>query len=96
MSREEIITYLENHKSELETKFGVKKIGLFGSYAHGTAHNDSDIDIVVELDKPDLLTMAGIKQMIEEDLSQKVDVIRYRERMNQTLKKRIDRDTLYI
>lgn len=96
MKREEIIEYLEKHKAELEMKFGVKKIGLFGSYAQNRSHEDSDIDIVVELDKPDLLTLVGIKQMIEEEFQHKVDIVRYREKMNQNLKKRIDQDALYV
>ncbi len=61
-------------------------IGLFGSYARGKSRQDSDIDIVVELEKPDLLTLIGIKQKIEEDLGIEVDVVRNRERMNHTLK----------
>lgn len=95
MKREEIIQYLEEHKSEFERRFGVRKIGLFGSYARDENHQDSDIDIVVELDKPDLLTLVGIKQTIEEQLNINVDIVRYRDRMNQVLKKRIDRDALY-
>lgn len=96
MKRENIIQYLSAQKPEFEKKFGVKRIGLFGSYALGKNHKDSDIDIVVELVKPDLLTLVGIKQMIEEDLGIDVDVVRNRERMNRTLKKRIERDAVYV
>jgi predicted nucleotidyltransferase len=95
MKKETIIQYLSDHKSEFEKEFGVTKIGLFGSYARGQNHQGSDIDIVVELKKPDLLTLVGIKQKIEEDLDTKVDVVRNRERMNRTLKKRIERDAVY-
>ena len=95
MQREDILKYLEEHKPEFEKKFGVRKIGLFGSFARDENHGDSDIDIVVELEKPDLLTLVGIKQMIEEQLDINVDIVRYRERMNQALKKRIDRDAQY-
>lgn len=96
MNREEIIEFLKKRKPELKNKFGVQKIGLFGSYAKGEQNEDSDIDIVVELDKPDLLTLVGIKQMIEEELHRSVDIVRYREKMNQTLKQRIERDGFYV
>ena len=96
MERETIIRYLAARKPEFKKKFGVKRIGLFGSYALGRNHKDSDIDIVVELEKPDLLTLVGIKQMIEEDLDIEVDVVRNRERMNRALKKRIERDAVYV
>lgn len=95
MQREDILQYLEEHKPEFERKFGVRKIGLFGSYAKEKNNKDSDIDIVVELEKPDLLTLVGIKQTIEEHFNMKVDIVRYRDRMNQVLKKRIDRDAQY-
>lgn len=96
MKRETIIQYLTDHKPEFEKEFGVTKIGLFGSYARKKNHKDSDIDIVVELEKPDLLTLVGIKQKIEEDLGSKVDIVRHRERMNRTLKERIERDAVYV
>ena len=95
MNREKIIEYLSDNKREFEQVFGVKKIGLFGSYARRQSHIDSDIDIVVELEKPDLLTLVGIKQKIEEDLGIKVDIVRYRDRMNRSLKKRIEKDAVY-
>jgi len=95
MKRETIIQYLSDHKAEFEQKFGVTKIGLFGSYARRQNHKDTEIDIIVELEKPDLLTLVAIKQKIEEDLGINVDIIRNRERMNRTLKKRIERDAIY-
>lgn len=96
MKREEVIEVLKHLKPELEEKYGVKKIGLFGSYAQGQYGKDSDLDLVVELDKPDLLTLIGIKQTVEEKLRIRVDIVRYRERMNRTLKKRIDKDAVYV
>ncbi|MEX2345447.1 MAG: nucleotidyltransferase domain-containing protein [Balneolaceae bacterium] len=96
MNREEILAYLSKKKPEFEEKYGVKKIGLFGSYAEGKNNEQSDIDIVVELIQPDLLILIGIKQHIQEKLGKKVDIVRYRDRMNHTLKKRIDKDALYV
>ncbi|HLR26623.1 MAG TPA: nucleotidyltransferase family protein [Fodinibius sp.] len=95
MKREAIIQYLSKHKPEFKKEFGVTKIGLFGSYARRENRKSSDIDIVVELKKPDLLTLVGIKQKIEEDLGTGVDVVRNRERMNHNLKKRIEQDAVY-
>ncbi len=47
MHREEIIELLKAHKKNLE-KFGVKRIGIFGSFARDKGGRSSDIDIVVE------------------------------------------------
>ncbi len=50
MTRDEVIDFLRTNKEDLKTRFGVTKIGLFGSYARGEARNDSDIDILVEIE----------------------------------------------
>ena len=96
MNREEIIDFLSAHKTEFKQNFGLVKIGLFGSYARGENFEDSDIDIVVELKKPDLFYLIGIKQTVEEALGAKVDVVRLRDKMNKSLRYRIARDAIYV
>jgi predicted nucleotidyltransferase len=68
MTKEDLLNFIAEHKDELRRSFGVKKIGLFGSYARGEVSEGSDIDIVVELEKPDLFYLIGIKQTLEEAL----------------------------
>ena len=50
MTRDQILDFLHQHKQEMHDRFGVVKVGLFGSYARGEAREDSDIDIAVELE----------------------------------------------
>jgi len=96
MNTDEILRSLSEKKPEFENKFGLKRIGIFGSYSTGEYDQDSDVDIVVELEKPDMFSLVGIKQAIEEQLNIDVDIVRYRKRMNRFLKKRIDRDARYV
>jgi len=96
VNREDIISFISSHKSEFEQKFGVKRIGLFGSYARGDVREGSDIDIVAELEKPDLFFLIGVKQAFEEALEKKVDVVRLRDKMNRFLRERIERDVIYV
>lgn len=96
MNRELILNFLAEHKHDLERDFSGTRIGLFGSFARGEARDVSDIDIVVELKKPDLFYLIGIKQTIEEAFGSKVDVVRLRQNMNLALKKRIERDVIYV
>ncbi len=49
---EEIKELLQNHKDEFREQYGLKEIGIFGSYVRGEQNEDSDIDILVELEKP--------------------------------------------
>ncbi len=95
MKRETVLSELREHKQELE-KYGVTRVGIFGSVARGEAREGSDVDVVVELKTPDLFLMVDLKEKLESILGAKVDLIRYRNRMNQFLKKRIDKEALYV
>ena len=45
----DVIKELRHLKPQLEERYGVTRIGIFGSIARNEAHNDSDIDIVVDM-----------------------------------------------
>ena len=57
---------------------------------------ESDIDIVVELKRPDLFHIIGIKQDLEEQLHRSVDIVRYRNKMNGFLRRRIEKEAVYV
>ena len=59
-------------------------------------NEQSDIDIVVELEDPDMFNLISIKQDLEEELSRPVDIVRYRERMNAFLKAKIEKEAIYV
>ncbi len=96
LATNQIIDFLQTQKEFFKREFRVKRIGIFGSCARGNITGESDIDIVVELEKPDLFYLIGIKQTIEEAFGSKVDVVRLREKMNKALKHRIERDVIYV
>ena len=75
-------------------KNGVKRAGIFGSYARGEQTKDSDVDILIEFDWS-LLTLVGIGMKLEKKLKKKVDLITYRG-INPHLKKYILADEVRI
>lgn len=95
MQRKEVLQILSENKKDLTERYGLKKMGIFGSVAKNTATADSDIDIVVEM-APDILLRAELKQELERLLGYKVDLIRYWKRMNHYLKQHIDKEALYV
>ena len=59
-------------------QYGVKKAGLFGSVVRGELREDSDIDILVEIENDiSLLDFVDLKLEIEEKLGRKVDLVEY-------------------
>jgi predicted nucleotidyltransferase len=59
-------------------KYGVKRAGIFGSVARGESTEESDIDILVEIEgRMSLLEFAGLKLELEEILGRKVDLGEY-------------------
>ena len=91
-----IIDCLKQFRDKSASQYGIIKIGIFGSIASGDIREDSDVDVVVKLDKQDLFNLIGIKQDLEEMLQIRVDVVSYREAMNAFLKKRIDKEAIYV
>lgn len=89
-TRQEVLKTLSAFNQSRADEFGLVRIGVFGSAARDTMQPDSDVDVVVELEHPDLLLLVGIKQELEELFGRQVDIVRYRERMNPLLKQRIE------
>jgi len=52
MKRENVIRLLVEHRDELQHQFGVKSLALFGSVARDEATETSDVDVLVEFDRP--------------------------------------------
>lgn len=72
---EDIKRTLEEHKHELRTRFGVSSIAIFGSYARGEEGELSDLDILVEFERPIGWEIVDLKDYLESLLGVKVDLI---------------------
>ena len=96
MKRDDVILSLRRFKEINQQKYNIIRIGLFGSAARDSMREQSDIDVVVELETQDLFDLIGIKLDLEEQLSQEIDIVSYREKMNEFLKRRIDKEAVYV
>ena len=95
LKQEDILNYLIQHKKEFQEKYNIERIGLFGSYARNEAHEDSDIDIFVQM-PPKMFKLVALKQRIEEDLKKSVDILREHKQMKPFLLKMIQKDIAYV
>ena len=67
---------LATHKPDLERRFGVTRLAVFGSTARGTARGDSDIDMLVAFDGPATSDRYfGLQFFLEDLLGRPVDLV---------------------
>ena len=66
---------LQRYKSTLYNEYSVKSMGIFGSFARNEQSDTSDIDILVEFDKPIGLKFVDLANELEMILNNKVDLV---------------------
>ena len=74
-SLEDIQTILRKQLPELRERYGVKSLRIFGSYARGEQTPESDVDILVELEKPIGLRFFELWDYLESILGARVDLL---------------------
>ena len=90
-----IVEKLKLVKPELERKYPIKGIGVFGSYARGEASQDSDIDIAVDIDGSMGLSFVAMADEIEAILGIKTDVVPMRSIKPEYLPY-VEKDIVYV
>jgi len=71
----DVIETLRRHEREIKKKYCVRRIGVFGSYVRGEQREESDIDILVEFDKPTFDNFINLSLYLEELFGRKVDLV---------------------
>ena len=95
MDLERILSTLQKHKNILRDRFSVKELGVFGSYARGSATSKSDIDFFVVFDEKTLDNITGLWIYLEELFDKKIDLIHHHKRLKDALKREIEKDIVY-
>ena len=95
-TKTEILHLLSLYKPTAERKYGLTRIGIFGSVARGEQTEDSDVDVCYEGKVPSLITLDLIQTDLEQMLGSRVDLVRVRDGMNNLLKERIQKEGIYV
>jgi len=76
LTSEEILRKIEENIDEIK-RFGVKRIGLFGSYVRGEQRAESDVDILVEFEKGKATfdNFLDLAEYLEKLLGKKIDLL---------------------
>jgi predicted nucleotidyltransferase len=73
---EEIVSTLRLHAPELRRQYGVKSLGVFGSYVRAEQGKQSDLDVLVDFDEaPSLLELSALQRRLSDLIGIKVDLV---------------------
>lgn len=75
MTADQIKQVLTAHKDRLFATYPLTSMALFGSYADGSATDDSDIDIMVEFSQPVGFEFIDLSIDLEKLLNKKIDIV---------------------
>jgi uncharacterized protein len=75
LTKEGILRLLRESYPQLTAQFGVQRIGLFGSFAREIAQESSDVDLIVEFQRPIGLKFVELVEYLEALLGRRVDVL---------------------
>ena len=95
ITKEDILKTLAKEKPKLQKQFKVRKLALFGSYARGDQRQDSDVDILVEVDPSIGLDFVTLAEKLEESLKSSVDLVSSRAVSSQAIKL-IEPELIYV
>ena len=90
----DVLRVIREKYSELVGRFTVLRIGVFGSFATGTAGPESDVDILVELKEPTFDNYMDLKFFLEEILDNSVDLVIH-DAIKPRLKPIIEQEVVY-
>ena len=94
--QEGVLSALRDLKREWHDSLGIEEMGIFGSFARGSATVTSDLDIYVRTRSPNPYLLVHLKEAIEGRVHRRVDIVRLRERMNPLLRRRIEQEGIDV
>ncbi|MBI5218439.1 MAG: nucleotidyltransferase family protein [Bacteroidia bacterium] len=94
-SKNEILAKLKDIKPYLQTEYSVKKIGLFGSFTDNTQCKDSDIDMLVETEKPIGWKFFSLEIFLEKIFNRKIDLVT-KNALKPQIKNHILKQVIYV
>ena len=96
IKKNEIVEFLSSHRAELARRFGVIRIGVFGSVSRGEAGKKSDIDIAVELEGNNIAdSYFGLLHFLEDTFQRRID-LGIESNLKPAVRERVKREIQYV
>ncbi len=96
LTKKEILKFLSENKEGLLKKFDVTNISLFGSFTREEETDESDIDLLMEMNGPTFSKLAGPKIYLERFFNRDVNIVRNRTRLKPQFLKIISKDLIRV
>lgn len=95
ITKAECLQILRDYMQKNAQRYGIIRMGIFGSVARGDNTEDSDVDVLIEGNLKGFFALAGIKAELEELFGCSVDVVRLRDKMDAFFKSIILNEGIY-
>ena len=93
---EDIPTRLARLKPRLERGYPISELGIFGSYARGEQHSDSDLDVLVAFEEPvTLFDLVRLENELTDELGVEVDLVT-KDSLKPRIESRVTEDLVYV
>ena len=96
LDRARILSALRVYYICNKERFGIERIGLFGSFAREEGRPDSDIDILITLKEPNLWTYSTISRQLETVFGRHIDLISAKAILKDTFRNTIEKEIIYV
>lgn len=96
MTTQQLILLLKENKAYLKQHAGLKTMSLFGSWANGTADENSDVDILVELRKPKFMWVINTMLYLENKTGKKIDLVRKGAHLSEAFLQTVEKEKIDV
>ena len=93
-TRSDIFDLLEGQRESIR-RFGVRELGVFGSFARNEQRPDSDVDVLVELERETFRDYMGLLGFLETLFGRKVDLV-MKDTIKPIIRERVLNETVYV
>ena len=96
LGKNQILSILKVYYLCNKSALKIERLGLFGSFARDEGRADSDIDIIVSLEKPDLFQYAIISSQLEKVFGRHIDLVSSKSRFPEAFKNNLEKEAIYV
>jgi predicted nucleotidyltransferase len=96
LTREDVLKILRDNKERFAEKYGVTKLGLFGSFARNEATEESDVDVCFDAANSEPFIASHLKEEFEAMFQRPVGMVQPHRYLRPLFRQRLEREVIYV